>query len=299
VNRYSYVTLDVFTTARFGGNQLAVILDARGLSDAHMQAIAKEFNFSETTFVLPPQNAANTAQVRIFTPGGELPFAGHPTVGTAFALAGLSKDAATIKHLVFEEGVGDVPVAIERNAQGQVTRTVLTSPRNPALELLTLPAETVAAMLHLPLPALHAALPVQAWGCGVPFIMMPLANRDALRATRLDTAIWRSALAAETAQKPYPCVFDAATRTAWVRMFAPGLGVAEDPATGSAAAALAGYLAAHIETADGMFAWTIHQGVEMGRPSEIALSFERMGGAARNVRVGGSSVLVMQGMLHI
>ncbi|MGL4574942.1 MAG: PhzF family phenazine biosynthesis isomerase, partial [Burkholderiaceae bacterium] len=183
--------------------------------------------------------------------------------------------------------------------QGKISRTVLTAPRDPAMEPLALPAQSVAAMLGVPLESLHTTLPVQAWGCGVPYIVMPMAGREQLTAARLDTAIWRSVLAAETAQKPYPCVFDATTRRAWVRMFAPGLGVAEDPATGSAAAALAGYLATHIEAIDGTCAWTIYQGSEIGRPSKIDLSFERVRGAAKNVRVGGSSVLVMQGTLHI
>jgi trans-2,3-dihydro-3-hydroxyanthranilate isomerase len=298
VNSYSYVTLDVFTTQRFGGNQLAVILDARGLSDAHMQAITKEFNFSETTFVLPPKNPANTAHVRIFTPGGELPFAGHPTVGTAFALAALNKVPLATATVIFEEGVGDVPVAIERT-RGQISRTVLTSPRNPIEETLDATPQTMCSVLGLAHSALHETLSVKALHTGNTTIAIPLKARANLAECVLDATQWKKLSAATREHQYYPCVIDTTTRTAHVRMFVPGHGVIEDAATGSAAASFAGYLAKYIEAEDGIHAWTIHQGVEMGRPSEIALSFERVGGTARNVRVGGSSVLVMQGTLHI
>jgi trans-2,3-dihydro-3-hydroxyanthranilate isomerase len=298
MKEFAYVTLDVFTNTRFGGNQLAVILDARGLSSEQMQTIAREFNFSESTFVLPPQNPANTAQVRIFTPGGELPFAGHPTVGTAFALAALSKVPADTASVTFEESVGDVPVAIERT-HGQVSRTVLTAPRNPIEEALDATTQTMCGVLGIATSALHKTLPVRALSTGNTTIAVPLATRADLANCELDTAQWKALSAATREHQYYPCVINAAARTAYVRMFVPGHGVMEDAATGSAAASFAGYLAKYIETEDGTHAWTIHQGIEMGRPSEIALSFERVSGAAKNVRVGGSSVLVMQGTLQI
>jgi trans-2,3-dihydro-3-hydroxyanthranilate isomerase len=298
MNTFDYVTLDVFTSHRFGGNQLAVILDARGLSTAQMQAIAKEFNFSETTFVLPPQNPAHTAQVRIFTPGNEMPFAGHPTVGTAFALATLGKVPATAGNIVFEEQIGLVPVAITRNGN-TVTHCTLTAPKNPVAIAHDATAHTIAAVYSLAPSAFSTALPLRAMSTGNALLITPLASRDALARCRLDLAQLNQQSATTRDQQLYPCVIDAATRTAYVRMFAPNHGVLEDAATGSAAATFAGYLAQFVETVDGTHAWTLYQGIEMGRPSEIALTFARVNGAAEHVRVGGSSVLVMQGTLYL
>jgi trans-2,3-dihydro-3-hydroxyanthranilate isomerase len=298
MNSYAYVTLDVFTAQRFGGNQLAVILDAHGLSDTQMQTIAKEFNFSETTFVLPPKDPANTAQVRIFTPHNEMPFAGHPTVGTAFALATLNKIAADATQVIFEEGVGLVPVEIMRNTQG-VTRCTLTAPRNPEMILCEATSHTLASVYNLDHADFNTTLPFSAMSSGNALLITPLVSRDALARCTLDLAQLKKQSAATRDQQLYPCVIEAASRTAYVRMFAPNHGVLEDAATGSAAATFAGYLAKFVETTNGTHTWTIHQGIEMGRPSEIALQFERVDGAAKNVRVGGSSVLVMQGTLLV
>lgn len=293
---YDYCTLDVFTDQTFGGNPLAVVLEARGLETATMQAIAREFNYSETTFVLPPSDPAHTAHVRIFTPGGELPFAGHPTVGTAFALAALGRIRPEVHDLVFEEGVGPVPVRIERPAAGGVGRCTLTAAQPPA-RLATLDDRAaLAAMLALGLD--DVAADAEVWSCGVPFLVVPLASVTALERARLDPDRWRGLLGGFVTEKVYPIARAGADR--WrVRMFAPGVGAAEDPATGSAAAALAGWLARHESVNDGLHRWRILQGQEIGRPSLIELDYAQRGIEATVVRVGGSAVLVTRGSLSL
>jgi trans-2,3-dihydro-3-hydroxyanthranilate isomerase len=292
--KYEYCTLDVFTDRRFGGNPLAVVLDAHGIDDATMQSIAREFNYSETTFVLPPSDPAYAARVRIFTPGGELPFAGHPTVGTAFALASLGRIATNIRDIVFEEGIGLVPVSIERGGDGSVSRCTLTTAQQPTF-IEAIDRSEAATMLGLAHDAVPSAPEV--WSCGVPFLVVPLAGIDELSAARLDLPRWRELLEHRSTQKVYP-VARAGSNRLRVRMFAPGLGVPEDPATGSAAAALSGWLARHYGS-DGPQHWQILQGEEVGRPSIIALDYDQTGGSAARVRVGGSAVMLACGTLSI
>jgi trans-2,3-dihydro-3-hydroxyanthranilate isomerase len=295
--KLTFLTFDVFTDTRFGGNPLAVVLDATGLSDAQMLTIAKEFNYSETTFVLPPQNPLHTALVRIFTPGGELPFAGHPTVGTAFALDAAGLIDVAQQQIIFEEGVGAVPVALTREA-GHLRRATLTAPRDPQSRVQLLAPSDAAAVLGLPLNAI-AGLPIAPFSCGVPFLVLPLASRQALSDCKLDLARWTTHVKGRWADMVYPVFIDVANRVAHVRMFAPGLSVPEDPATGGAAAAFAGYLAAHVETTDGRHSWALLQGQDMGRPSEIALSFDQSNGQASNVQVGGAAIGVLRGELVV
>jgi trans-2,3-dihydro-3-hydroxyanthranilate isomerase len=294
----TYCTCDVFTATRFGGNQLAVVLDGQGLSTEQMQTIAREFNYSETTFVLPPDHRAHTARVRIFTPGAEMPFAGHPTVGTAFVLASLGIVGADVNDIVFEENIGAVPVMIERK-DGQVVRCTLTAPKNPWVVTFDFSPSGAAQLLGVSQSQLHATLPMAAMSTGSELLIVPLVDRAALSACRLSTAAWDLASPITRHQQFYPCAIDAARKTAYVRMFAPAHGVLEDPATGSAAATFAGYLAQYIDTQDGDHDWTVIQGVEMGRPSELQLRYTRTGHAASNVRVGGAAVMVMQGELQI
>jgi trans-2,3-dihydro-3-hydroxyanthranilate isomerase len=291
---HDYCTLDVFTDRRFGGNPLAVVLDARGIDDATMQSIAREFNYSETTFVLPPSDPAHAARVRIFTPGGELPFAGHPTVGTAFALVSLGRIATNIGDIVFEEGIGPVPVSIERRGDGSVSRCTLTTAQQPAF-IEAIDGAEAAAMLGLADNAVLSSPEV--WSCGVPFLVVPLAGIDELTTARLDLPRWRELLDRRSTQKVYP-VARAGSNSLRVRMFAPGLGVPEDPATGSAAAALAGWLARHFG-ADGPQHWQILQGGEIGRPSTIELDYEQTGSSAASVRVGGCAVMLTHGTLSV
>ena len=296
MTRYRYFTCDVFTDRTFCGNPLAVLPDARGLADAQMQAIAREFNYSETTFVLPADDPRHAARVRIFTPGGELPFAGHPTLGTAFVLATTGALPREATEIVFEEGVGPVPVAIFRDG-GRVTHCRLTAARLPEPGPPAPPAAALAAMLSLADgEVLEAAA---CWSCGTPFLVVPMAGLDALARCALDLPRWRELLAGYATQKVYPVarLGDLHWR---VRMFAPGLGVPEDPATGSAAAAFAGWIAARVsEPRDGTLAVRLEQGIEMGRPSALDLEFDRRGGAITAVRVGGAAVLVAEGTLGL
>jgi trans-2,3-dihydro-3-hydroxyanthranilate isomerase len=294
MTQFRYFTCDVFTDRVFGGNPLAVLTDARGLDDRTMQSIAREFNFSETTFITPPADPRHTARVRIFTPGGELPFAGHPTVGTAFVLASIGA-APDANEVVFEEGVGPVRVRIERSG-GQVQRCTLTAAQAPERRATVGQRARLAAMLNLQPD--DVAERGEAWSCGVPFLVVPLASVDALTRARLDRDRWLRLLGASEWQKVYPVarVDDATWR---VRMFAPSLGVAEDPATGSAAAALAGWLAGRTPAGAGVRRWRILQGEEIGRPSEIALEADVADGRAAVVRVGGRCVMVGKGTLRL
>lgn len=293
---YHYCTADVFTERRFGGNPLAVVLDARGLDDARMLTIAREFGYSETTFVLPPEDARHTAHVRIFTPGGELPFAGHPTVGTAFVLAHTGHLAPGCTDVVFEEGVGAVPVRIDYAEDGRPACCTLTAARRPEAEGAIDDRAALAAMLGVRPDAVIGS--GEAWSCGVPFLVVPLAGVDDVSTVRLDLDRWQQLLSGFVTQKVY-VVGRADTSTWRVRMFAPSLGVPEDPATGSAAASFAGWLAQHADTADGVHRWRILQGQEMGRPSDIRLAYRRSAGQADAVQVGGAAVPVMRGTLEI
>jgi trans-2,3-dihydro-3-hydroxyanthranilate isomerase len=294
---YDFLTCDVFTRERFGGNPLAVFPRAEGITAAQMQAIARELNLSETTFVLPPEHAAHTARVRIFTPGGELPFAGHPTVGTAYALALTGRVPLTQATLVFEEGVGPVAVSVERDAAGAPLRCSLATPRGPARVPAPEPAAAECAAL-LGLATADVQGSAECWSCGVPFLVVPLASVNALGRARLDSMRWHASLA----DTPSALVFVVArTGDHWrARMFAPGLGVPEDPATGGAAAAFAGWLAAR--GVQPSAATRVVQGVEMGRPSEIELAWtaaQDAPGHVLSVQVGGSAVLVSEGRLHL
>jgi len=294
-----YVTCDVFTTHRFGGNPLAVVLGAEGLSDDQMLSITREFNYSETTFVLPPQNPKHSCRLRIFTPAGELPFAGHPTVGSAFVLANTGAVSSDVQTLVLEETVGPVLVHITRQANGQVSQCTFTSPRNPVSRVQLLAPAQAAALLSLPLRAI-ATLPIAPWSCGVAFLIIPLASQQALSECVLDLNVWKTALKDRWAQKVYPIFIDAAKRRVHTRMFMMmGLNPIEDPATGSAAAALAGYLAAHMETRPGYYDWNIVQGEKMGRLSQISLRFKWVDGQAQEVQIGGACIAVMRGQLAV
>ncbi|HEU0199760.1 MAG TPA: PhzF family phenazine biosynthesis protein [Burkholderiaceae bacterium] len=289
--QFKYYTCDVFTSQRFGGNQLAVVLDAERLDDATMQAIAKEFNYSETTFVLPPAAPNNTARVRIFTPGAEVPFAGHPTVGTAFVLAATGVVPASVDDIVFEEGVGPVPVSIAR-AGGEVRSCTLTAARLPEQGPPPPPREQLARMLQL--DANEVLDGAGCWSSGLPFLVVPLANEAALAACKLDLSLWSDLLGRYATDAVYPVVrMDGST---WkVRMFGPSFGIAEDPATGAAAAAFAGWVAARTPAAR----IKVLQGEFMGRSSEIDLTIDRAGERVSRVRVGGAAVMVCEGMLTV
>ena len=298
-----YLTADVFTDRRFGGNQLAVFPDARAISPELMPQIAREFNYSETTFVLPPTNPAHTAKVRIFTPGGELQFAGHPTVGTAHVLAtiGAVPLAGNETHIVLEEGVGPVPVVI-RAEGGKPTFVQLSAAKLPEVGPPPPSSKTLAAMLSLPIDALcDGEMSPQAVSCGTPFLFVPLRDRAAVANARIRVDLWESALASYVTDKVFVFAMDGEGPGSDVRarMFAPGIGVPEDPATGSACVALGGYLAERDPRFDGTLRWVVEQGFEMGRPSILDVEADKNDGVVTAARVGGKTVIVCEGTMTI
>jgi trans-2,3-dihydro-3-hydroxyanthranilate isomerase len=296
-----YITVDVFTDRAFGGNQLAVVLDAGGLSSAQMQAIATEFNYSETTFVLPPRDPANDAQVRIFTPVRELPFAGHPNVGTAFVLAQLAGEAKP--RLLFEEIAGLVPVDIRR-AQGRVVAAELTAPQ-PLARLSHVPAETVAGCLSLQADDVrtdhHAPEIVSV---GTPFVVAELNSRAALKRAKPDAAAFARLFPLDGAFAIYFYTRDVGGDETGcdlqARMFFPGAsGLIEDPATGSATVAAAALLADLDRASDGELKLRIGQGFDMGRPSLLLTRVAKRAGAIVSAHVGGQCVQMMEGTFRL
>lgn len=294
---YRYHTADVFTSSAFGGNPLAVLPDARGLTDQQMIRIAREFNFSETVFVFPPESADNTRRVRIFTPGAELPFAGHPTVGTAFVLAATGEInlEGDETRIVLEEGVGPVPVLI-RAAGSEPVFTQLSAVKMPEMVRDDYDHVTIAEVVSLPADDIEPA--IEAWSAGVPFLFVPVRSREALKRSRVRIDAWERVLKDSIAPEIFVFLRDA-ENVVRARMFAPTLGISEDPATGAAVTALGGYLASRSELKEGMLAYSVHQGVEMGRPSLLELEVDLADGVVSGVRVGGASVLVSSGTLHV
>lgn len=300
--RRPYAILDVFTDTPLAGNPLAVVLDAEGLDEGRMQAIAREFNLSETVFVRAPRDPVNTAAVRIFTPGRELPFAGHPTVGTAVLLATLrAPDMLRAQDLrvVLEESIGDV-VCVVRQAKGQAARATFTLPRLPEEIAAAASPEALAAALSLSPEDIgfdrHVASVVSA---GVGFTFVPLASLDAVRRAKPNPAHWGAIQPADHANAfVYARGGEREGTDFRARMFAPDLGVGEDPATGSAVAAFAGALMRFEEPPDGEHVAVIEQGFEMGRPSVITLGLVVEGERLASATIGGAAVIVMQGTLE-
>jgi trans-2,3-dihydro-3-hydroxyanthranilate isomerase len=301
---YRYLTLDVFTDRPFAGNPLAVVPDARGLTMEQMQAIAAEFNYSESTFVLPPENPAHTATVRIFNRTSELPFAGHPNVGTAFALALLADREGTPlpSPLVFEERAGLVPVELTRDAAGRVSSATLTAPQ-PLTLGDKVGADVVAACAGIVPSAVITERhePIHA-SVGLQFVIAEV-TPDALTRAKPDARAFADAAARYPTSGRFPLhlyarVAGAAGEPdARARMFSPLSGTVEDPATGSANSALVALLATLAPLPDLTLQLDILQGAEMGRPSRLAVSAEKHGGAVTRVRAGGRCALVMEGTL--
>ena len=298
-----YTTVDVFTDRMFGGNPLAVVLDAGALSGAQMQSIAAEFNYAETTFVLPPRAPQHTAQVRIFTPRSEVPFAGHPNVGTAFVLArGIAAAGGTPPdRFQFEEGAGIVPVRILREgavvigAELQAPEALsrgaqLSAPQ--AASCLSLPATEILSGAHPPLVV----------SVGLPFLIAELTTRAALTRSRPDLSAHEKLLPGIGVDAIFAYVRDrddAGTRVLHARMYAPLDGIVEDPATGSATAATLALLTELEANQDAECHWRVHQGDDMGRPSILLGSTAKRAGALQFVRVGGRCVPVMTGTLDM
>lgn len=296
--RVRFFTCDVFTDRRFGGNQLAVIPDASGVTDAQMQQIAREFNFSESTFVLPSTTGC-TRRVRIFTPTAEIPFAGHPNVGTAFVLAAIGelgklRDSMTV---TFEEKAGTVPIVIERHDHG--FRCVLSAPKPLAVGDALDPAVVAAAISVAPGDIVTSTHPPQVASVGLPFVFAEVRDRGVLANARLNM----NGFDALKAVGVHPDVlFYTRSEDEFdirARMFAPFDGVMEDPATGSANCALGALLAGYDAKRDGTIAYRIAQGVEMGRPSILFAEADKKAGNVVAARIGGDSVMVSEGELTL
>jgi trans-2,3-dihydro-3-hydroxyanthranilate isomerase len=297
-----FCTVDVFTEHRFGGNPLAVFVDAPELPADLMQSIAREFNLSETVFIVKPRDPRAKRRLRIFTPARELPFAGHPTIGAAQVLveeglAGVSGDSG---NFLFEAEVGLLPINVKRQQDGAwfVQLTTATLPQEgPAAP----PVVELSKLLNVAeSDILQDRDFAQFYSCGVPFLFVPLRNRSVLGRVSIDHALSRKLPATGGAAQVFAFSYDPehAGSDIRARMFAPAFGIAEDPATGSAAAALAGYLAQRAGKQDGTLRWTIEQGFEMGRPSIIYLETDMTAGAITAVRVGGTAVRVSDGALR-
>ncbi len=301
--RYRFYTADVFTDRIFSGNQLAVFPDARGLVTEQMQRVAQEFNISETGFVFPPEDVQHTRRLRIFTPGAELPFAGHPTIGTACVLASAGEIAleGDTTAIILEEGVGPVEVSIEvRNAKPMFA--TFKAPKRPEFGPKPPSAREIAAMLSLDgSDLLLGDDRPEAVSCGVAFLFVPLRSRDAVARARLRRDKWEHTLASFWAPSIFMFSYEVELEGSdlHARMFAPLMGIEEDPATGSAVTALAGYLGVRDSRETGDIRWIVEQGLEMGRPSILEIEASKEKGEIRDIRVGGACVLVSEGTMDI
>jgi trans-2,3-dihydro-3-hydroxyanthranilate isomerase len=300
---YRYLHYDVFTDHLFGGNQLAVFLDGRGLPTETMQAIAKEMNFSESTFLLPHEQPGTDVRMRIFTPGEELPMAGHPTIGTTFALARSGVIAPGRDGLVFGLNIGPVPVSLIW--RGADLSFAWMTQSNPTFGDPIGDKAGAAAVVGLSeLAVAGTGLPVQVVSCGVPFLFIPLATRAAVDNATLQREKFDRFREAAKFKAHGVFVFSAQSgsdkATVYSRMFAPDLGVVEDPATGSASGPLGSYLVRHkvvpLEKANAILSL---QGVKMGRPSHIHISIGVEKDEITSVRVGGEAVLAGEGTLYV
>ncbi|HJQ57469.1 MAG TPA: PhzF family phenazine biosynthesis protein [Vineibacter sp.] len=288
---YEFVTVDVFTDRRFGGNPLAVFPDARGLSDAEMQALAAEFNLSETTFVLPPDDPAHTARVRIFARTYEMPFAGHPNVGTGYVLAQLGRDRDGV--LRFEEMAGLVEVNVARDSSGAVRGATIAAPQPLSLGASVSPQDVASAVGLDAADVVTSGHPPMTASTGNPFVFAEVTSAKLSGATP-DLAAFRDVLARQPALGGRFSLYLYARAGAMIRarMFAPVGGTWEDAATGSAATTLAALLLSL--TSDASAAIDIVQGVEMGRPSLLRATARRAGDGIR-ATVGGDCVPVLRG----
>lgn len=300
----TYHVLDVFTDRRYGGNPLAVVLDAHGLSDEQMQKMAGEFNLSETVFVLPSERPAHSAKMRIFTPRSEIPFAGHPTIGTATLLAELQSNPGNNGEkdalVVLEQSIGTVRVGV-RLKDGAPAFAEFDAPKLPAAAGALPPVDVLAAGLGLMPNEVgfenHKPL---CFAAGNTFAFVPVASLEAIRRARVNGSHWERAFEQQGVVGAYlytrQC--EHTGHAFHVRMFAPQVGVPEDPATGSAAVGLAGLVHHFDRLPDGTHRRVVEQGYEMGRPSQIVLTLVISGGKLTTVRIGGASVRVATGTIE-
>jgi len=294
--KYTFHIVDVFSSTPFGGNQLAVLPEAAGISTAGMQKIAREFNFGETTFVLPKNDRANTCRVRIFTPRAELDFAGHPTVGTACAL--VMRQHARLSdpiRLILEENVGPVTVDVtQRN--GQFHGTLTLSGKIEAPTGAPSPADLAAVLSIEPAEVSQVFFA----GVGVPFCFAHLSSNQAVDRAVINRAAWAATLS--HAWGPHVFFFAGNLLDGgelYARMWAPELGVEEDPATGSACAALVGAMASKPDFEGTAYRLSIRQGVSMGRRGEIEAEARKSGNVVTSVSVGGATAHIASGAIEV
>jgi trans-2,3-dihydro-3-hydroxyanthranilate isomerase len=297
-----YYLVDVFTDRAFGGNPLAVFTDALDLSTDVMQALAKELNLSETSFILPADDSTHDYHVRIFTPAVELPMAGHPTIGTAFVLAHqhMIQTPQPETTITFKEGVGLISVTLKTQA-GQLQSIQMRQPL-PTFGATFSNRATIAEMLSLNLHDLDATLPLEVVSCGVPFLFVPVKNLAAIQAIRFRRDVWEREL--QNFESPHIFTFtqevEMVGSTVHSRMFAPAMGIAEDPATGAASGPLGCYLVRHtMANADKIVEIISEQGIEMGRPSTIQITIEHTGEDITGVQIGGQSHFMGSGSIEL
>ena len=301
--RRRYFILDVFTGAPFSGNPLAVVRDCDDLDAAQMQTVAAEFNLSETVFLQSPRDPVNTARVRMFTTKRELPFAGHPTIGAAVLIGLMDAGkmiAAQPVDIVLEEQIGDLRCTVRRQ-KDKPARAMFMLPRLPEPAGEAPDCEALARALSLaPGDIGFEGHEPSVWTAGVGFTFVPVASRDALARAKPDMAHWS---VIGPADHPAAYVYSKETLSeahhVTARMFAPSLGIAEDPATGSAAAAFAGVCMAFEAPPDGEHTIVIEQGYDMGRPSQIVLGLHVEQGALTGASIGGAAVLIAEGHIEI
>ncbi len=298
-----FFTLDVFTGQKFAGNQLAVVLDADELSDRRMQAIAREFNLSETIFVRAPKDQANTASVRIFFPTGEIPFAGHPTLGCAILLAERrhKPGCAFETEIRLEEVAGLVPVKVTRIGEASYGR--FKAPVIPHHYEAELPSvqEAASALSLQPRDIGFDGHRIGVWQGGPAFLYIPLASRAALEQSRVSEPSWSRMIERARVDSVYLYTAggDRLETSFRARMYSPAVGIMEDPATGSATAILAAQLRAAGALHEGTNRFQLEQGYEMGRPSDLTLDVEMVGQDVKSVHVGGKAIQVMSGTIEI
>lgn len=305
MKQLNYFLIDVFTDQKFGGNQLAVFQESEPLNTDLMQKIARELNLSETVFIIPPSDQTKTKKVRIFTPQIELPVAGHPTVGTAFLL-GLENWLDTVEganEWILEEGIGDIPVTVYKE-HGKITKAEMSQP-TPIFGDVYHDVQNIADLLSLSVNDLDTNLPIQTVSSGVPFLYIPVRSLEAMRQINFRNDVWQQAFAdnpntqhifAFTRETVHP------SSTVHGRMFAPAMGITEDPATGNASGPLGAYLIEHSVipfNENGKYTIRSEQGLEMGRPSFIDITISKKGNSYKEVKIGGTCVKVGEGKIFI
>lgn len=297
MKKLKFYIVDVFSDKQFGGNQLAVFPEGNEVPEELMQKIAREINFSETTFALPAKNPANDFQLRIFTPYKELPMAGHPTIGSAFALLQKGHIAKEKNRIVFEEGVGDIPVTFQKAENDKLVTTM----EQPLPDFGAIfEKDIIAKILSLNKEQVLEHYPVQVVSCGVPFLYIPVQDLKAIKSIRIKMDLYEKYLAGFASNSLF--VFtpetEQANSTVHSRMFAPGLGIPEDPATGGASGPLGSYLVQY-GLAEAGKVIVSEQGFEMGRPSIIYIDIKTEKKKITSVKVGGESILSGEGNLFI